>query len=68
MKDHDAIYARLKTRRVKIGLTQAQLAKMIFCSRTSILHWERGISHPTWPMFVRWAKALGFKIVIEGGE
>jgi len=37
---------QLRSLRVKAGLTQAQLAKILGCSPPRISEWERGVRNP----------------------
>ncbi|MFF3405734.1 helix-turn-helix transcriptional regulator [Streptomyces sp. NPDC002742] len=49
---------RLKSARLDMGLTQAQLAKKLDVTRETIYRWETGKEVPTLSNLSRWAKAL----------
>lgn len=49
--------SRIRTRRVELGLTQAELATAVHVSQKQISNWETG-THPTSGYFIRLAKAL----------
>jgi transcriptional regulator with XRE-family HTH domain len=59
------IYAELKSLRLAQGLSQRQVAVLVGCSRTCIVNWERGVSHPTFPWFMRWAGVFGLSVNIK---
>ena len=42
----------LRTRRLRMGLTQAQLARALYVDRMSISQWERGRARPSLPGLV----------------
>lgn len=49
---------RLKELRLKRGLTQDELAKLLSVNRTTVTLWETGVNHPRASMLVRLAKIL----------
>ncbi len=49
---------RIRELRIKNGLTQADLAKMLHITRSSVNAWEMGISVPSTTMIVELAKHL----------
>ena len=50
------LYERIKTLREKAGYSQAQLAKKLDVTRSSVNAWEMGISTPTTPYIVEMAR------------
>lgn len=51
--------ARLRQLREEAGLTQTALGDLVGVQYQSIARYERGGAHPTWPMIVALADALG---------
>ena len=49
---------RIRTRRTEMGLTQQQLADLMFVSRRTIINWESGNSLPDISMLARLASHL----------
>lgn len=54
----DSIGSRIKIERVKLGLTQEQLANKINVSSSVISQWEKGTSNPTYRSAMKLAKGL----------
>ena len=46
---------RIRTRRTELGMTQQQLADLMFVSRRTIINWESGNSLPDISMLARLA-------------
>lgn len=51
--------ARLRARRLELGMTQAGVAKRIRVCPNTVGTWERGIRRPTPGLARAWARALG---------
>ena len=47
---------RLKELREKMGITQSELAKRLWITRSSVNSWEMGLSAPSTPFLVELAK------------
>jgi transcriptional regulator with XRE-family HTH domain len=56
--------ARLRDRRLALGLTQRQLAERVGVSDALIGHYETGITKPSFEALVRLAEALGVSAVV----
>ena len=54
----------IKTMRKTEGLTQAELAVMVYSDKGSICRWECG-NNITWFKFLETAEALGYTVHIE---
>lgn len=54
----------IKTMRTAEGLTQAELAEMVYSDKGSICRWEHGESI-TWHKFIEIAGVLGYTVDIE---
>lgn len=54
-----AYAARLRARRLGLGLTQATVARRIRVSENTVSAWERGVRRPTPDLARAWARALG---------
>lgn len=59
----------IKTMRTAEGLTQSELAEMVYSDKSSICRWEHG-ENITWYKFLEIAHTLGYTVDIEvkGGE
>ena len=65
MEATETTLARLiKTMRTKEGLTQPDLAEMVYSDKGSICSWEHG-ENITWYKFIEIATALGYTVDIE---
>ncbi|MGV9569008.1 helix-turn-helix transcriptional regulator [Streptomyces nigra] len=51
--------SRLKSARLNMGLTQAQLSKRLNVTRETVYRWETGKEIPTLNNLSRWANELG---------
>lgn len=58
----------IKTMRTAKGLTQSELAEMVYSDKGSICRWEHG-ENITWYKFLEIAKVLGYitDIEVKGG-
>jgi len=59
--------ADLKRQREQLGLSQAELAELFGCARTTIWRWERGdmpIEHPG----MVWLACIGIQHTVRLGE
>ena len=54
----------IKTMRTAEGLTQAELAEMVYSDKGSICRWEHG-ENITWYKFLEIAHTLGYMVDIE---
>lgn len=54
----------INTMRTAEGLTQSELAEMVYSDKGSICRWEHGESI-TWHKFIEIAGALGYMVDIE---
>lgn len=54
----EAAMGKLKELRLKRGLTQDELAKLLSINRTTVTLWESGVNHPRAAMLVKLAKVL----------
>lgn len=54
----------IKTMRKEQGITQAELAVMVYSDVSSICRWEHG-ENITWHKFLEIAEALGYTVHIE---
>lgn len=54
----------IKTMRTAEGLTQSELAEMVYSDTGSICRWERG-DNITWYKFLEIAHTLGYTVDIE---
>lgn len=64
--DLDAVISRLRSERLgREGLTQRRLADLVGVATGSLKDWEGRRDDPTMINFVRWTRALGFRLVIE---
>lgn len=54
----------IKTMRTAEGLTQAELAEMVYSDKGSICRWEHGESI-TWHKFIEIAGVLGYTVDVE---
>lgn len=61
----EEIVEKLKNVRIKKGLTQGQLAKLLDTSQAQISFFESGKQSPTWETIKRVSKALGVKVKIK---
>ena len=61
MTELDALGQKIKTLRTKKGLSQQQLADLMFVTRKTISNWESGLRMPDLAMLSRLAKLLGTK-------
>jgi transcriptional regulator with XRE-family HTH domain len=61
--------SRIKQLRVKLGLTQARLARLLDVSSTSVNRWENGHAHPSTPAWqhILRAETLGLEGFERGG-
>lgn len=50
---------RLKAARLKLGLTQAELADKLGVSQSTVCSIERGRHHPSCPLLIDWCDILG---------
>lgn len=57
----------IKTMRTAEGITQAELAEMVYSDKGSICRWEHGESI-TWNKFLEIAHTLGYMVDIEVRE
>lgn len=48
----------LRRARERAGVSQAELAERVPCTRQAVSAWERGVSAPSYPMQVALARAL----------
>lgn len=65
MEATETTLARLiKTMRTAEGLTQHELAEMVYSDKGSICRWEHGESI-TWHKFIEIAEVLGYTVDIE---
>ena len=55
----DSIGQRIREQRIKKGLTQNELADLMFVSRKTISNWETGLRMPDLTMLMRLAVCLG---------
>lgn len=51
--------------RLSQGLTLEKLAKKIGVTSRGLHYWEKGHREPSIGNFIKWAKALGLKLIIE---
>lgn len=63
-QENEPIWAILRAR-VEKGMTQAQIAKKMGTTQSSIARVESGKSHPTIPFMQRLAEALDMKLEIK---
>ena len=61
MTELDALGQKIKTLRTKKGLSQQQLADLMFVTRKTISNWESGLRMPDVAMLSRLAKLLDTK-------
>ena len=61
MAELDALGQKIRTLRTKKGLSQQQLADLMFVTRKTISNWESGIRMPDVAMLSRLAKVLNAK-------
>lgn len=54
----------IKTMRTAEGLTQAELAEMVYSDKGSICRWEHG-ENITWYKFLEIAHTLGYMVDVE---
>lgn len=54
----------IKTMRTAEGLTQAELAEMVYSDKGSICRWEHG-ENITWYKFLEIAHILGYMVDVE---
>ena len=54
---------RIRTRRTELGMTQQQLADLMFVSRRTIINWESGNSLPDISMLARLASHLNLETI-----
>ena len=54
----------IKTMRTAEGLTQAELAEMVYSDKGSICRWEHG-ENITWYKFFEIANTLGYTVEVE---
>lgn len=65
MEATETTLARLiKTMRTAEGLTQAEIAEMVYSDKGSICRWEHG-ENISWFKFLEIAKELGYCVEIE---
>lgn len=57
----------IKTMRTAEGITQAELAEMVYSDKGSICRWEHGESI-TWNKFFEIARVLGYTVDVEVRE
>lgn len=57
----------IKTMRTAEGLTQAELAEMVYSDKGSICRWEHG-ENITWYKFLEIAHTLGYMVDVEAKE
>ncbi len=62
--EFDSVRRTLTARRKLLRLTQQQVADRLGCSNTYVAHLEKGHYTPQHGTWVRWAKALGFEVVV----
>jgi transcriptional regulator with XRE-family HTH domain len=60
-----ALYRKLMQARVQQGISLSEMARRIGITRQSLTAWETGKAWPTLENLFRWAKLLGFWIVLE---
>lgn len=49
---------KLHEARTRAGVSQAELAELVGCTRQAVSAWERGVSAPSYPMQLALARAL----------
>lgn len=60
----DPVIEALRAARVKRGISQAELAKLIKVNPVSVAGWENYRRNPTLPRLHQWARALHVRIAI----
>ncbi len=62
--------ARMRDRRLKVGLTQRQVAREVDVSESVVAHWERGAQLPTVERVAALARLLGVAVtdLTTGGD
>jgi transcriptional regulator with XRE-family HTH domain len=58
----DRLRARLRERRIQLGLTQDDVAELVGVSERTFQKWEQGSLHPATPALVLWAQALHWEV------
>lgn len=64
MGECDRMVTKLKTARISLGLTQAELAKSIGVSSDCVSRWERGRFPPALPDLIKWCAAVGLVLAL----
>lgn len=68
MSSHRALVqvwtAQLALARLQAGLTQRELAPLLFTNQTSVSFWETGRSVPDLLNLMAWADVLGFDLLM----
>ena len=59
----DQILIALRLRREELGLTQREVAKMLFTSPSTVSDWEGGKHAPSLDSLIRWAHIVALHIV-----
>jgi transcriptional regulator with XRE-family HTH domain len=69
MRDSNTIGGRISDRRLRMGMTQAELAQRVGVSRPAITSWEVGTAYPSRKHTPRLVEALGVSaLFIECGD
>ena len=56
------IHRRIRELRIQLGLDQADIGKKCKVDKSTVSHWERGVSSPTRTTLPKVAAALGVSI------
>ena len=56
------VHKRIRELRLALGMHQSDLGKRCKVDKSTVSHWERGVSSPTGTTLPRVAKALGVSI------
>jgi transcriptional regulator with XRE-family HTH domain len=64
MKQRHDLSLTITVARLRAGLTQAELAKLMYTDRFQITRWETGTSHPTVTTLEKWAEVTGKRLRI----
>ena len=59
---------RIKAARVRIGMTQEELAKRLNVTQAAVSHWEQGVSFPNARLIVTLAEVLKTSVSELMGE
>jgi transcriptional regulator with XRE-family HTH domain len=64
MKQRHGLTRTMTQARKKAGLTQGEIAKLMYTDRSQVTRWETGASHPTVTTLEKWAEVTGRRLRI----